>query len=310
MHTRRLGNTGLSVSEIGLGCNRLGESGRPHAHWLDLVRRAVDLGVTVFDTAEAYGWGASESVLGEVLGNRDDVVVATKASGPREGGEADFSAAHLQRTAEASLSRLRRERIDVYQLHSPSREQLERFDWREGMDRLKRKGAIGHAAVAVNNVDDATWLIEQDAVEVLQITYNLFHTQAHEGLFDLAERKGVGLMARLPLARGVLAGKFHPGQEVPDGHRARLDDREKLVRRIALAEELKPLAENYPGGMARLAMHFALMPGAISCLIPGARTVEQLEANVAASNGRGLDERTLAELDRIRALWPREPGWY
>ena len=137
MHYRPLGRTGIKVSEIGMGCNRLGQDHQPQDFWIDLVRQAADLGVTIFDTAEAYEWGGSEEVLGLALGNRDDVYIATKMCRVRKTNARDYSANRMRETAEDSLRRLRRECIDIYQLHSPSRDDMERDDWVEGMDYLK-----------------------------------------------------------------------------------------------------------------------------------------------------------------------------
>lgn len=302
MHYRELGGTGAKVSEVGLGCNRLGQSYASDAHWVKLVQRAVDLGVTIYDTAEAYGWGRSEEILGKALGNRDDVLVATKMCRVRETGEQDYSAARMMETVEGSLRRLQRDVIDIYQLHSPRREAMERDDWAEGMQRLKAQGKIRFAAVAVSNEADALWLVDQDLVEVLQITYNIFHTTPEAQLFDTAMEKGVGLLCRMPLARGVLTGKFRPGVEVPDGHRALLDG-DQMAENIRRGETLRPLGETYEGGMTRLALHFSLTPQAISAIIPGARTLSQLEENVAASNGQGLAPSVRADVLRIRGMW-------
>lgn len=302
MHYRPLGKTGVQVSEVGLGCNRLGQEYAPDEHWVDLVRRAADLGVTVYDTAEAYGWGRSEEMIGRALGNRDDVLIATKMCRIRETDEKVFSAARMVQTAEDSLRRLRRDRIDIYQLHSPSREDLARFDWAEGMRRLKEHGKVRFAGVAVNSAADAMWLIEQGHVDVLQITYNVLDTEAEQGLLDLAEEKGVGLLCRMPLARGVLTGKFRLGEPVRAGHRALLDG-ERLAENVRKAESLRPLSDGYEGGMTRLAHHFCLTPRAVSAIIPGARTTEQLQENVAASNGAGLSEEVRAEIERTRLGW-------
>jgi len=302
LHYRPLGNSDIHVSEVGLGCNRLGAAQEPDAHWIGLVQRAVDLGVNVFDTAEAYGWGRSEAILGQALGNRTDVCIASKMGRLRETGEKDYSAAHMMKTVEASLRRLQRDCIDIYQLHSPNRAQLEQFDWAEGMERLREQGKIRLRAVAIGNPDDGVWLIEQRLVDVLQITYNIFVTAPEEKLFDLATQHGVGLLCRMPLARGVLTGKFQPGQPVDEAHRATLDG-DLLAERVRKAEMLRPLAESYPGGMTRLAHHFSLTPSAISAIIPGARTVEQLEENVAASNGAGLPADVRQQIDRVRRQW-------
>jgi aryl-alcohol dehydrogenase-like predicted oxidoreductase len=290
-----------------MGCNRLGEAGQPDEHWVRLVRHAVDLGVNIFDTSESYNWGRSEEMLGRALSGRGDVLVATKMSRVRETNAKDFSAARMVDTVEGSLRNLQRERIDLYQLHSPSREDMQRFDWAEGLERLKRQGKIRHGGVAVNSAADGMWLIGQGLaeggglVEVMQITYNLFETEVEDDLLALAQARGVGLLCRMPLARGILTGKFRPGEEVPDGHRARLDGQHR--DRLALAEGLRALGAAYEGGMTRLALHFSLASPAISAIIPGARTIAQLAENVSASNGCVMSPGLRAEIDRIRAGW-------
>jgi aryl-alcohol dehydrogenase-like predicted oxidoreductase len=302
MHYRKLGNTGLEVSEIGFGCNRLGEPDRPAEHWVALVRKAVDLGVTLFDSSESYGWGASEDSLGRGLEGIKDVVVATKVSRIQETNAKDFSAARIVKQAEGCLKRLRRDVIDIFQLHSPSREDMERFDWVDGLEKLRKDGKIRFPAVAINNAADGVWLIRKGYVRALQLTYNIFETDAEAELFALAGEKGVGLMGRMPIAQGILSGKFKPGADVPKDHRAHLAGN-KMAKLIELAEQLRPVAASYPGGMARMAHHFALSPSAMSATIPGARTIEQLADNVAASNGVGLDKTVRARIDAIRAGW-------
>jgi aryl-alcohol dehydrogenase-like predicted oxidoreductase len=222
----------------------------------------------------------------------------------RETGEKDFSAARMMRTVEGSLKRLQRDRIDIYQLHSPDREAMQRCDWAEGMARLKEQGKIRLSAVAVNNAADGIWLIEQGLVEVLQITYNIFDTEAETRLFALAEQHGVGLLGRKPLARGVLTGKFEPGEEVTEDHRAHLDG-DQMVVNIRRAEDLRPLGEIHPGSMTHLALQFALTPSAMSAIIPGARTVAQLEENVAASNAVGLPAELREAIETIRRQWTK-----
>lgn len=302
MQYRELGTTGVKVSEVGMGCNRLGQSYQSDDEWVKLVQRAADLGVTVFDTAEAYGWGRSEEVLGKALGNRDDVLIATKMCRVQETGEQEYSSARMVETVEGSLRRLQRDTIDIYQLHSPRRDALERYDWADGMQRLRDQGKIRFCAVAVSNEDDAMWLMSQGLVDVLQITYSIFHTEPERGLFAMAEDKGVGLLCRMPLARGVLTGKFRPGVEVAPGHRALLDG-DQVHENIRRAEDLRPIATSRDGGMTRMALQFSLAPKAISAIIPGARTWTQLEENVAASDGRGVSEQLLADIAAVQAGW-------
>ena len=302
MYYREIGKTGLMISEVGMGCNRLGESHQPDEHWIGLVQHAVDLGVTLFDTSEQYTAGRSEEMLGRAVGNRPDLYIASKMARSINGQAVDLSAAEMVKRVEASLKRLRRDQIDIYQLHSPRRHEMESFDWAEGMARLQAQGKIGLRAVAVNSVADAIWLMEQGLVEFLQITYNLFVTEPEEGLFALAQEKGVGLMVRMPLARGVLTGKFQPQNGIPESNRAHFDG-QRALQRLALVEELRPLGQDYEGGLTRLAHHFCLTPPAVSAIIPGARNVAQLEENVAASNGRGLPEPVERAIRSLREGW-------
>jgi aryl-alcohol dehydrogenase-like predicted oxidoreductase len=301
LHYRDLGNTGLRVSEVSMGCNRLGSDVASDEHWIALVQHAVDLGVNLFDTSEYYGNWRSEEMIGRAVGNRDDVIIATKKIAWHE-DVADFSYERMAEGLEASLRKLQRDTIDIYQLHSPSREHMEQFDWAESMAKFQAQGKIRFRAVAVRSVEDAIWLIEQGTVDVLQITYNIFDTSAEDRLFDLALERGIGLLVRMPLARGVLTGKFHAGDDVAEDNRAMLD-KDMLADRLPKVDDLRDLAAAYPGGMTRLAHHFSLGPRAVSAIIPGARTIAQLEENVAASNGSGLPSDVRAQVDAIRAGW-------
>jgi aryl-alcohol dehydrogenase-like predicted oxidoreductase len=307
MNYRELGDTGLKVSEVGMGGNRLGQGYAPDEHWVQLVRRAVELGVNVFDTAERYGgdWGRSEEMIGRAVGNRADVYIATKISHAADRREGGYSAENVVKAAEGSLKRLQRDVIDIYQLHSPSREEMANSDWAEGMVKLQEQGKIRLAAVAIRTPDDGLWLMENfPLVKVMQITYNIFETEVEDALFEAAQAHGVGLLVRMPLARGVLTGKFEPGQDLDENQfRARLDG-EKALNRIEIVEKyLRPIAENYEGGLTRMAHHFALTPRAVSAIIPGARTVEQLEENVLASNQSGLPGDIHDQIEQARREW-------
>jgi aryl-alcohol dehydrogenase-like predicted oxidoreductase len=302
MHYRNLGKTGLKVSEVGMGCNRLGESIHSDDHWDDLVRRAMGLGVNNFDTSEAYGKGRSEEVLGRAIGNREDMYIASKASPKTIDDVRQITSGIIFEAVEKSLKRLKRECIDIYQLHSPNQEMLERDDWAEGLLRLKEQGKIKHCAIAVNSAKDGIWAIEHGVAEVLQITYSIFETTPEEGLFDLAKEQGVGLLVRRPMERGVLTGKFKPSQEVASDHRASME-KDRLPRMIEKAETLRSVGEAYPGGMTRMALQFGLGNDAVSCIIPGARSVEQLEENASASYGGNFSAGVRAQIDAVRDTW-------
>ena len=298
MHYRKLGNTGLGVSEIGLGSNRLGEKIHDDDHWDALVGRSLVLGVTIFDTAERYAGGRSEEVLGRVVGDRQDVVIASKYSPRRSDDGVDFSYDTVASALDASLQRLKRSAVDVYQIHSPKLDELQTTEWHDTFARLRDEKKIKHIAVAVNGAEEGIWLIDKGLAEVLQITWNLIDRRVEAELLPLAEQKGVGLLVRKPLSRGVLTGKFSPGQEVPEHHRASLD-RDALPGRIEEAEAYRDLGSGYSGGLTRLAHQFSLSHPVVSCTIPGARTIEQLEENVAASNGSGLSTDMIARIDAI-----------
>ena len=298
MHYRALDKTGLKVSEVGMGCNRLGDPMHSDDHWDDLVRKAVDLGVNIFDTSEAYEKGRSEEVLGRAVGNREDVFIASKVS-PKKG---IITRDIVIEGTENSLKRLQRDVIDVFQLHSPRREALERDDWAEGLLQLRDQGKIRFCAVAIGRMEDAIWLVRHGVAEVLQITYNIFMTAPEDELFALAQERGIGLMVRLPMDRGILTGKFRLGETVSDDHRATMEG-ERLAGKIERAEDLRLLGERYPGGMTRMALQFSLGHPAVSAIIPGARTVTQLEENVAASYGDDFLADVRAEIDEIRKGW-------
>ena len=302
MHYRPLGTTGLMVSEIGMGCNRLGEPNMPDKHWVDLVRKAIELGVTLFDTSESYLWGRSEELLGKATEGVRDVLIATKVSRVRETGERDFSPARIIERFEVSLRRLRRDCIDIYQLHSPDLEQLKQYDWPEAMTKLKQEGKIRLAGVSINDAPSGQWLIEQELVDVLQVPYNMLWFEVGQGVFPLAERHGVGILVRVPMAQGILTGKFRPGQEVAPGHRALLA-RQRMPEFIERAEVFKPLAEGREITLGQMALRYTISPSAVSAAIPGARTPEQLAQNVAASNRTGLSPEDLKRIASIQREW-------
>lgn len=301
MHYRPLGRTGAHVSEIGMGCNRLGEKQEPDAHWIGLVHAAVDLGITVFDTAEAYGWGRSETIIGQAIGNREDVLIASKVSRDRETGAKEWQPERIIARAEESLRRLQRDTIDIYQLHSPSLAEMQSYDWPKAMDTLKQQGKIRFSGVSINDAESGRWLIENGLAQVLQVDYSMLVTAVGNEIFPLAEEHGVGILIRMPMARGVLTGKFTEKTDT-EGHRAAMLG-EKLDGMIVHARQLAPIAQRHDGSFGQFALRYAVSPKAVSAAIPGARTIEQLTQNVAASNGYGLDEATLAEIATIQATW-------
>ena len=282
----------MKVSEIGLGCNRIGEKSKSRSDWLKLLYEAADSGVNIFDTSEFYVGGVSEQLLGEAFGRNKNIYIATKVFRPGEGGfdrgQFDLSEKTIRNAVEGSLKRLKKELIDIFQLHSPDFDYIQKFDWQETMIELKEEGKIKHIAVSVRNkMEYMHYAMKQDIVEVVQLTYNIFASGIENTILDLARKKNNGILTNMPLARGVLSGKFKTGERYTE-NRAMLD-KDQFYKNIKNAELLGGLSDEYSGGMTRLALHFCLSRPEISAIIPGANNLEQLRDNCAASNGFGLE---------------------
>lgn len=304
------GGTGISVSTVSMGGNRLGDPGVDPAQWPPVVQRALDLGVTFFDTSSSYNQGRSEAILGEVTaGWPAPTAIATKVGVPVETNDyphREFSAATILRDAAGSLQRLRRPAFDMYMLHSPTVQQLEAQDWSPAIARLKGEGKLRHFGISTSNHASGIWAIEHDA-ELLQVEYSILDPSAEDALLPLAQRHTVGVMVRVPLARGLLSGKFPAGRSLPQEQQWRRPSGDQLQMRLGRVEQLRFLER--PGQtLAQAAIRFVLRHPAVHCAIPGARTLEQLEANVAAADGDVTDE----EYARVRELqegWRAEGHW-
>lgn len=298
MQQRPLGRTGYHVGVVGMGGNRIGNMDGPtDDHWIDLIRHARELGVTLFDSSPNYG--RSEALLGAALGNDPSLVMATKCP-PEKGREPAeaFTLPYVRGRCEESLRRLRRDRIEVYQLHSPGVEALQQSDWHAALTGLRAEGKIGCVAVSTNNPDMLRWLISDGLVEAVQLEYSMLSPRLGE-ILPLAEARGIGVMVQMPLCRGILSGKFQPGQEVTPDHRAVLM-RDRLPGLIEKTEAFRRLDGREGMPLAEIALRYALAPSAVSCIIPGARSREQLAANVRAGDGAVLPEALLREIQAIQ----------
>jgi len=313
MRFRELGSTGIKVSEIGFGAWAIGgpteASGTPLG-WgrtsddesLAAVRRARDLGVTFFDTANSYGFGRSESLLGIVLSRkRHDVIIATKVGVVRNADgdlRKDFSRQHIFHAVDGSLKRLRSDYIDLYQLHNPTMDDLRRGEVQEAMDRLQELGKIRYWGTSIGTPEEGMEIVRNGWGYTLQVLYNVLNQAPATELFPLAKQRGYGIIARVPLASGLLTGKFRPDTIFPqDDVRQNFLTARRLEEAIERVDEMKSIIGGGARNLAEGALRFVLANDAVSTTIPGAKNARQVETNVAAAEG----ELTADVVEKLRA---------
>ena len=313
MRYRTFGRTGLNVSTVSMGTNRLGDAGVEPSAWPPIVQRALELGVNFFDTSISYNQGRSEAILGEVISRwPQPIVIATKGGFGIDyivnGAQPlrDFTAGAILEDIEGQLTRLRRESIDMYMLHSPSVSILETHDWARAIDVLKRRGKIRWFGISTSDHASGIWAIAHGA-DLLQVEYDLLNPTAEDELLPLAARHNVGIMARTPLARGLLTGKFKVGEAIPAEQQWRRPRGDRLQLRLERVDELRFL-ERSDQTLAQAALRFVLANPVVQCVVPGARTVQQLEANVTAADG-DLEPEELGRVKQLHAAWRAEGRW-
>ena len=300
MQYRELGRTGIKVSVIGFGAWAIGgateASGTPLG-WgrtsddesLAAIRRARDLGVNFFDTADSYGFGRSESLLGIVLSRtRQEVVLATKVGVVRGStGELkkDFSRQHIFHAVDGSLKRLRTDYIDVYQVHNPTIDELRREEIQEAMEMLQDAGKIRFWGVSISTPEEGLEIVQRGWAHTLQVLYNVLNQAPARELFPAAKEKGYGVIARVPLASGLLTGKFRPDAVFPaDDLRQNFLMARRLEEVLGRVDEVKSIIGGTARTLAEGALRFVVADDAVSTTIPGARNARQVEMNVAAAD--------------------------
>jgi len=299
MEYRDLGKkTGIRVSAIGFGGWAIGgaseASGAPLG-WgrqsdeesLAAIRRARELGITFFDTADSYGFGRSESLLGIVLSRyRQDIVIATKVGVVRTGSGAlkkDFSRQHIFHAVDGSLKRLRTDYIDLYQMHNPTIEDLRHEEIQDAMERLQDAGKIRFWGVSVSTPEEGIEIMQRGWAHALQVLYNVLNQAPAKVLFPTAKEKGYGIIARVPLASGLLTGKFRIDSVFPsDDLRQNFLTPRRLQEVIERVDEAKSIIGGASRSLAEGALRFVLANEAVSTTIPGARNARQVEINAAA----------------------------
>ncbi|OGQ05065.1 MAG: hypothetical protein A2W61_03015 [Deltaproteobacteria bacterium RIFCSPLOWO2_01_44_7] len=296
MKYRKLGKTGLVVSEIGFGAWGIGGThGDSIAYGatddkesLLALQLAYDLGITFYDTADFYGFGHSETLIGKALKSvRQKIVIATKVGLLSKAGDRDFSPKHILQSIEKSLKRLKTDVIDLYQLHSPSMEELvKNQDLFVILGRLKKEGKVRAIGLSARSPQEALQMAQAFAFQVLQVNFNLVDQRAQvEGLFDFCLKKDIGMIVRTPLCFGFLSGEYSPGGSYESGdHRGLwpLEQRKKWHEAVHLF--LKAVGNGNDQTKTQLALRFCLSPRAVSTVIPGMLNRQQVQENVRASD--------------------------
>jgi aryl-alcohol dehydrogenase-like predicted oxidoreductase len=310
MEIRNLGQSGLRVSVVGLGCNNFG--GRiDQAATQRVVHKALDLGITLFDTADTYGnRGGSETCLGGILGDaRKRIVLATKFGMPMDdsGEKRGGSRVYIMNAVEDSLRRLRTDWIDLYQLHQPDPHTPVEETLR-ALDDLVRQGKIryiGCSNLPAWQVVEAHWTARASGLNMFvscQDEYSLVQRKPEAELIAAMRRYGLGLLPYFPLASGLLTGKYRRNVAMPQNARLtmtqRLADRYLNDRNWDLAEKLEAFASSRGHSLLDLAFGWLLSQDRVASVIAGATRPEQLEANVTAGLWR-LTQDELESIDRI-----------
>jgi len=298
MNNRRLGKSGFKVSEVGLGCWQLG------ADWgnainqqraFEILTAAVDNGTTFFDTADVYGDGQSERVIGEFLRQCDTPIkVATKYG---RGGDVypdNYSEASLRTVVESSLNNLGLDSLDLLQLHCIPLAALQQGEIFDALRKLKKEGLINNFGASVESVEEGLVCLEQEGLASLQVIFNLFRQKLATELLPQAQAKGVGIIVRLPLASGLLSGKFTKQSNfLASDHRNYNRNGEcfnvgetfaglPFELGVALTDQLSLLRPKELS-MAEMSLRWILDHPAVSTIIPGASSPEQSHANAAIS---------------------------
>ena len=315
MNYRRLGKTNFEISEISLGTWQVGGKwGDPFDNRAadQIINEAIDRGVNFIDTADVYSDGDSETAVGRVVRERSEYIyVATKCGRQINPHTSEnYTVKALRGYVEDSLRRMKIDRIDLIQLHSIPNDVYYRPEIFGLFDRLKEEGKIQYLGVSVEKVEEAIKAMEYPNVATVQIIFNLFRQRPTELFFDLVKQHDIGVIARVPLASGLLTGKFdrnttfgagdhrnfnRNGEAFDKGETFSGVDYEQGLKAVAALKELFPNEEN----LAPIALQWILSYPEVSCIIPGASKVEHLRSNVAAAERAPLTDSQLEAMNKI-----------
>ena len=304
MKLRVFGNTGMNVSEIGLGAWQLANPDwgvDSKSEGLRIIQKSLEAGCNFFDTAPGYGGGRSEELLGEGLKSvRKDVILCTKFGHTAE-GVTDFSTNAIRQSIEASLRRLQTDYLDILLMHNPPREMMDgrvASKQYEEFEKLKAEGKIREYGVSLDWREEVDMVVELTKSKALEVFFNALYQEPLPA-FQKAYENGVGIIVKVPLDSGWLSGRYRKGHQFDD-IRKRWPP-EVVARRSELVEQFAALV---PEGtsMAHAALQFILAQPQVSTIIPGAKSVEQALENFAAADKQLSPEVVQSMYD----LWERE----
>ena len=301
------------VSEIGFGAWAIGGGamiGNTSIGWgeaddavsKNAIHAALDAGINFFDTADIYGLGHSEEIIGKTIGNNLSVIVASKVGNVAREDQftVDYSKAHILNACDQSLKRLNRERIDYYQLHSARLNHLQAGECVDAMHQLVEKGKIRYWGLSLNTFDplpEADYLIQNDLGKGFQLVLNILNHKALP-LLERANSTGYGIIARMPLQFGLLTGKFSANSmfAANDHRRARLT-RDIILTSAEVLEPVWELCNKYHITKSELSLSYVLSYPEVSTVIPGIRTAEHVAQNT--SNLRVLDDEDVKKIEHL-----------
>lgn len=292
MKYKKFGKTGMFVSELGLGTAQIGGPsimrGKPRGakpitdeEAFKILAKAYDAGINFYDSSDMYGDGLAETRLGKFFGNQPDVFIATKC-GVNKDRNREFNKGYILKCLEGSLKRLKRERIDIFQLSKPTAKDLEKDAIYETFDYLKTSGKIRYTGISVGTIEDGMLFAQQQRVDSLQIIYNLLTLEFSENLIPTASRLGMGVIIRSPLSSGILTGCMNENTKFPD-----YDDRksflhgELLRRRSWMVTQIKKkfnLTTNEE--LIAFSLNYIMSNPNMPVPIPGSTSAAQLEQNL------------------------------
>ncbi|NDI36868.1 aldo/keto reductase [Chengkuizengella sediminis] len=313
MNYRKLGKTGLDVSEVGYGAWGISNFmwiGANDDDSLKALHKSIDLGLNFIDTALGYGEGHSERLIGQVVRERSETVYVASKIPPknmmwpsRGSAEEAFPSEHIIECTEQSLKNLGLETLDVQQFHVWSDEWVNQGDWLEGVRKLKEQGKIKNFGVSINDhqPENAIKLIESGLVDTIQVIFNVFEQKPLEKLFPACEKHNVGVIVRVPLDEGGLTGKITPESTfAEDDFRNNYfqgDRKRQVFEKVQnMAADLNVTIEDIP----QIALRFILSQSAVSTMIPGMRSLRNVEKNCVLSELGPLSSEQLNILKKYK----------